>query len=232
VLQVEFAATRNNKLGKVLPNNQENHRMINTEVSRTLETPLGLMTMTANDDGITAIAFDPQDCLLPEGDAMTASPKLTMATLSSSLATSAFKEPSMPAAGHQAQSACAHLQQAADQLQQYFIGKRQQFTLTLAPSGSLFQQQVWQALSEIPFAHSCSYGAIATHLHNPKAVRAVGAANGRNPIAIVVPCHRVIGTNGSLTGYAGGLNRKLWLLQHELQHQTAPNSAKHGLIFD
>ncbi|WP_213995714.1 methylated-DNA--[protein]-cysteine S-methyltransferase [Arsukibacterium sp.] len=105
--------------------------------------------------------------------------------------------------------------QAATQLQQYFAGTLTQFSLPLAAKGTLFQQQVWQALCQLPFGQTCSYATIARQIANPKAVRAVGAANGKNPIAIVVPCHRVIGANGTLTGYAGGLDNKAWLLAHE-----------------
>ena len=104
---------------------------------------------------------------------------------------------------------------AAEQLQAYFAGTLQQFSLPLAVSGTVFQQQVWQALCTVPFAATCSYADIARQINNIKAVRAVGAANGRNPIAIIVPCHRVIGANGTLTGYAGGLDKKAWLLKHE-----------------
>ncbi|MAD75376.1 MAG: cysteine methyltransferase [Rheinheimera sp.] len=111
---------------------------------------------------------------------------------------------------------------AAEQLEQYFYGDLTTFTLPLAATGTPFQQQVWQALCQLPYGTTCSYASIADSIAKPKAVRAVGAANGRNPLAIVVPCHRVIGANGSLTGYAGGLRNKAWLLQHEqrlkLQH--------------
>ena len=86
---------------------------------------------------------------------------------------------------------------------------------TPSPRGTAFQQQVWRRLCDIPFGVTASYADIAARLDNPRAVRAVGAANGRNPLAIVVPCHRVIGRDGSLTGYAGGLARKRWLLAHE-----------------
>ncbi|WP_290612928.1 methylated-DNA--[protein]-cysteine S-methyltransferase [Arsukibacterium sp. UBA3155] len=111
---------------------------------------------------------------------------------------------------------------AAEQLEQYFYGDLTTFNLPLAATGTPFQQQVWQALCQLPYGTTCSYASIADSIAKPKAVRAVGAANGRNPLAIVVPCHRVIGANGSLTGYAGGLRNKAWLLQHEqrlkLQH--------------
>lgn len=101
------------------------------------------------------------------------------------------------------------------QLDEYFVGTRQLFDLKLAAQGTAFQQQVWAALCTIPYGETRSYGEQARAIHNEKAVRAVGLANGKNPISIVVPCHRVIGANGTLTGYAGGLARKQWLLAHE-----------------
>lgn len=101
------------------------------------------------------------------------------------------------------------------QLSEYFNGERKTFDLPLAPNGTKFQKQVWQALTEIPCGETKSYGWIAKSIHNEKAVRAVGAANGANPIALIVPCHRVIGSNGKLTGYAGGLALKAKLLMHE-----------------
>ena len=120
----------------------------------------------------------------------------------------------------EAVSPSALTQRAAEQLNAYFSGALSQFDLPLAASGSPFQQQVWQALCTVPFGTTCSYSSIARQINNIKAVRAVGAANGRNPIAIVVPCHRVIGANGTLTGYAGGLDKKAWLLKHEQRHQA------------
>lgn len=119
-------------------------------------------------------------------------------------------------------SACAPdtgqpvLQQAQTQLAEYFAGQRSQFDLPLTlVTGTAFQQAVWQALLPIPFGSTCSYGELAGGIGKPSAVRAVGAAVGRNPLTIIVPCHRVIGANGSLTGYAGGLSRKTALLQLE-----------------
>ena len=107
-----------------------------------------------------------------------------------------------------------------EQLTEYFAGTRQLFNLPLGAHGTPFQQQVWQQLCKIPYATTCSYSNIAHAIQNPKAVRAVGAANGRNPITIVVPCHRVIGANGSLTGYAWGTSIKAALLQHEQSHKN------------
>ncbi|MCZ6830967.1 MAG: methylated-DNA--[protein]-cysteine S-methyltransferase [Gammaproteobacteria bacterium] len=107
------------------------------------------------------------------------------------------------------------LQQCERQLQEYFAGERQAFQLPLAAQGTEFQQRVWTALQAIPFGERRSYRDIADGIGNRKAVRAVGAANGKNPIPIVVPCHRVIGSDGSLTGFAGGLAAKQLLLQLE-----------------
>lgn len=101
------------------------------------------------------------------------------------------------------------------QIGEYFAGRRRDFTLPLGPSGTSFQREVWQCLTGIPFGHTTTYGALARALNRPNATRAVGAANGRNPLAIVVPCHRVIGADGTLTGYAGGLARKQALLALE-----------------
>jgi methylated-DNA-[protein]-cysteine S-methyltransferase len=105
---------------------------------------------------------------------------------------------------------------ATDQLAAYFAGDLTEFDLPLAPDGTEFQRRVWAALRTIPYGTTTSYGELAGQLGNPGASRAVGLANGRNPIAIVVPCHRVIGADGRLTGYGGGLDRKRWLLDHEL----------------
>ena len=109
----------------------------------------------------------------------------------------------------------APLAQAVQQLQEYFAGYRQSFELTLNPAGTDFQKQVWKLLEKIPFGSSCSYMDLAKLYGDPKAIRAIAAANGKNPLWILVPCHRVIGSDGSLTGYAGGLWRKKWLLEHE-----------------
>ncbi len=113
------------------------------------------------------------------------------------------------------QLARGELDQVCRQLDEYFAGRRQRFDLQLAPQGTEFQRAVWQALQGIPFGQTRCYSALAEQIERPKAVRAVGAANGANPIAVIIPCHRVIGRDGSLTGYAGGLTRKALLLQLE-----------------
>jgi methylated-DNA-[protein]-cysteine S-methyltransferase len=109
---------------------------------------------------------------------------------------------------------------AARQLKEYFAGTRREFDLPLSAAGTDFQKQVWRELTRIPFGQTRSYGQLAKRLGNPNGSRAVGLANGRNPIAIIVPCHRVIGADGSLTGFGGGIERKQWLLTHEGQPCT------------
>ncbi len=104
------------------------------------------------------------------------------------------------------------------QLAEYFAGTRQEFELPLHASGTEFQTRVWRALCDIPYGETTSYGKTAAAVGAPDAARAVGLANGQNPISIVVPCHRVVGANGSLTGYGGGLDAKRWLLAHEATH--------------
>lgn len=108
-----------------------------------------------------------------------------------------------------------NLKECVSQLQDYFNGQRNHFDFKLNPQGTDFQQRVWQELLNIPFGKTMSYLDLSKKLGDVKAIRAVASANGRNPLWIVVPCHRVIGTDGSLTGYAGGLWRKKWLLEHE-----------------
>ncbi|MBO0342194.1 methylated-DNA--[protein]-cysteine S-methyltransferase [Flagellimonas profundi] len=107
------------------------------------------------------------------------------------------------------------LKDAVRQFQEYFKGDRTVFNLKLNPTGTDFQKKVWDALLKIPFGKTISYLELSKQLGDVKAIRAVASANGKNPLWIVVPCHRVIGTNGDLTGYAGGLHRKKWLLEHE-----------------
>ena len=187
---------------------------MNSRCCATITTPIGLLQICSSAQGICQIEFVDRDG--------TEAVALTSARTSAPLLQQAVLTPCTRAASPQVStdtslSADEHLQQAVLQLTEYFAGHLQQFSLQLAPQGTAFQQQTWQALCAIPFGHRCSYGDLATYLQKPSASRDVGAANGRNPIAIVVPCHRVIGANGKLTGYAGGVSRKLWLLQHEAQ---------------
>ena len=148
----------------------------------TYQSPLGEIALTANDHGLSALAFQ------------TGKSPISFAGLSQN--DSKFTE-------------------VIEQLSEYFSGTRKHFDTPLAPTGTAFQKKVWQALSEIPCGETKSYGWIAKSINNEKAVRAVGTANGANPIALIVPCHRVIGSNGKLTGYAGGLALKAKLLMHE-----------------
>lgn len=118
-----------------------------------------------------------------------------------------------------------HLRLARDELTAYFAGDRGEFKVALAPYGTAFQHRVWAELRGIGFGETLSYGALARRLGDEKATRAVGLANGRNPIAIIIPCHRIIGADGTLTGYGGGLSRKRWLLEHEGAGLFAPGGA-------
>lgn len=113
--------------------------------------------------------------------------------------------------------AVAHpiLDDAAAQLHEYFAGTRRAFDLPLDPKGTEFQQAVWFALADVPYGETSTYGKQAAHVGRATAVRAVGAANGRNPLSIVLPCHRIVGADGRLTGFAGGIDTKRWLLDHE-----------------
>ena len=106
------------------------------------------------------------------------------------------------------------------QLEEYFAGKRKTFDLPLVPKGTEFQQKVWKALQEIPYGETRTYGEIAVAIGNPKAARAVGMANNKNPIGILIPCHRVVGANGKLVGYAGGMEKKEFLLELERNNST------------
>lgn len=117
-------------------------------------------------------------------------------------------------------SDAARLAPVRTQLERYFSGELQDFDLPLAAPGTAFQQRVWAALRAIPYGQTISYGELAQRIDQPTAARAVGLANGQNPIAIIVPCHRVIGAKGALTGYAGGIERKRWLLAHEARARS------------
>jgi methylated-DNA-[protein]-cysteine S-methyltransferase len=154
-----------------------------------VDTPLGPLTTVASDRGLRAVLWPVE----PAGRVRVG--------------------PSdAPAAGS---PAAAVLQRAADQLAEYFDGSRTTFDVPLDPIGTGFQQTAWTALRSIPYGETISYGEQAARLGDRRKARAVGAANGRNPISIIVPCHRVVGASGALTGFAGGLHTKAWLLDHE-----------------
>ena len=126
------------------------------------------------------------------------------------------------AAPADAEASKAKLRMASRELDEYFAGTRQRFDVPLRPSGTPFQLEVWGALLAIPYGETVSYADIARRICRPLAVRAVGAANGANPLSIIVPCHRVIGSHGDLVGYGGGLPIKRWLLAHERKHAPVP----------
>ena len=162
-----------------------------------IDTPVGRLFVGASDEGLHLIKFLDQR----------ASEDELIAELEG-------------AAGESASRGGAAVDEPVRQLREYFAGERDEFDLPLAPRGTEFQRRVWEALRSIPTGVTTSYGAIAEAIGKPTASRAVGAANGKNPISIVVPCHRVIGSNGTLTGYGGGLDRKAWLLNHETTERS------------
>ena len=126
---------------------------------------------------------------------------------------------------------CPLLQQCIQQLDEYFSGQRKAFDLPLKQPGTDFQQKVWSLLLKIQYGKTVSYNDLSKQYGDVKAIRAVASANGKNDLAIIVPCHRVIGSNQSLTGYAGGLWRKKWLLEHEAKHHSGVNT-KHQALTD
>jgi methylated-DNA-[protein]-cysteine S-methyltransferase len=156
-----------------------------TLVSTTMESPVGPLTIVASDAGVRAVLW-PTD-----------NPKR------------------VPLGDVQPRDDHPLLSIAVEQLGEYFDGRRQNFDLPLDPTGTEFQQSAWTVLRTIPFGTTVSYGEQAEQMGDKRKARAVGAANGRNPISIIVPCHRVVGSNGSLTGFAGGIDTKDWLLTHE-----------------
>lgn len=156
-----------------------------SQVFKTMKSPVGRLTLVGSDQGLAAVLWQDD------------SP--------SRVRLGAMQEDS----GHPV------LLQAQQQLEEYFAGRRRTFTVPLDPAGTPFQNKVWNALRTIPFGQTRSYGEIADQIGSRKAVRAVGAANGRNPLSIIVPCHRVIGADGTLTGFAGGLAVKAQLLALE-----------------
>ncbi len=154
-----------------------------------MDSPIGRLTIIASAQGLTEIRFPNQH---------------------------STQSASSPYARNSNKDSPHYIEQALDQLRAYFAGKLTVFDLTLAPRGTDFQQTVWTQLRTVPFGATASYGAIAAAIGKPNAARAVGMANSKNPLPIVVPCHRIIGSNGALTGFAGGLDTKRWLLAHEL----------------
>ena len=167
------------------PHPQSQNRTGSTIFTTALDSPVGTLHLAASDDALLAIVWR-----------RSSTPQLPF--------DSAVENPAHPV-----------LRETTRQLGEYFTGRRRAFDLPLEFRGTDFQRQVWSALLAIPFGETRSYLDVARLLGNPAAVRAVGAANGRNPISIIAPCHRVIGTSGELTGFGGGLEAKAWLLAHE-----------------
>lgn len=168
---------------------------------RCIQTPVGPLRIEADDQAITRISFGGD----PDNDPNEGADK-------GAAAETAAKTAAKAAA---ATADTPLLRQAERELEEYFAGRRRSFTLPLAPAGTAFQRAVWEALREIPYGQTCSYQQIARRIGRPAACRAVGMANHRNPIPILIPCHRVVGADGSLTGYAGGLAVKSRLLELE-----------------
>lgn len=162
----------------------------------TVSSPVGPLTLVSNGSALVELSWD--------GDRN---------DHQASLSHGATTDPTQPV-----------LAQAVCELEEYFAGARRSFTVPVDASGTEFQRRAWAVLCGIPYAETISYGEQARRLGNPRAVRAVGGANGRNPVGIVVPCHRVIGADGSLTGFGGGVDVKRWLLDHEqaVLNQLAP----------
>ena len=161
---------------------------------RLLRTPVGVLRVTASERGVTAIE------------------RVSRASVASRAKVSGRAKVSRTQVSPRA---ARHADTAVRQLREYFAGTRQQFDLPLNSSGTAFQQKVWQQLIQIPFGETITYLHMAKRLGNVKSIRAAASANGKNPLAIIIPCHRVVGADGKLTGYAGGLHRKQWLLEHE-----------------
>ena len=161
------------------------------DLFRTVAAPVGTLLLAAADGGLTGTYFETRRY----------GPPAARASLAND--------------GTPGRRAARILAAAAAQLEEYFAGARTAFDLPLAPRGTPFQQRVWQALRGIPFGDTISYAELARRIEAPRAVRAVGGANARNPLSIIVPCHRVVGLDGSLTGFGGGIERKRWLLGHE-----------------
>lgn len=180
----------------------------------TLQTPLGLLQIEACDLGLTAITFMESPVHIA-GLARSTIDSVDQLPLAHSGPCQLIDVENRDA------HIAAHLTDACQQLSDYFIGQRRSFDLKLAATGTAFQQRAWQQLRQIPYGQTWSYGQQALALGNGNASRAVGAANAKNPLAIVVPCHRVIASNQQLTGYAGGLSRKLALLQLERSFDKA-----------
>jgi len=167
---------------------------------KVLPTPIGPLTLVASSLGLRAVLWSFDDASRVPGVSLDERPS---------------GSDEAPPRSEPPQLEGAILAQAAEELEEYFEGTRRSFEVPLDPVGTAFQQRAWAALRTIPYGETVSYGEQAERLGDRRKARAVGAANGRNPISIIVPCHRVVGATGALTGFAGGLDVKAWLLDHE-----------------
>ncbi len=182
---------------------------------RTLDTPIGPLHLVASGTGLRAV-------LWPGEDGARVRRALAATTDSAARDADRAAEAHLDRAAAQFDRAAeAHLERAVAQLAEYFGGARRVFTVALDPVGTPFQRRAWHALRAIPYAATISYREQAAALGDPGKARAVGAANARNPLSIVVPCHRVVASSGALTGFAGGLATKRWLLAHETRALAA-----------
>jgi len=214
-------------------------------VFTTIPSPLGGLTLAASETGLTAVWFPTSPLVPPLHNGSSPPDPLSVPERGDVMSSPSPEEPALSAAkGRGGQgvrtvqgtmgddpfaragqgSRLAELEtglgsevlaRAREQLNEYFARSRTTFDLPLDPAGSPFERRVWEALRAIPYGSTVSYGELARRLGDPRATRAVGAANGKNPIPIIVPCHRVVGARGELTGFGGGLDRKRWLLEHE-----------------
>ena len=181
-------------------------RSTDSTVTRVIDTPIGPLTLVADAIGLRAVTWPDEDG--------------TRVGLGGQLGGSEAAGQSLASPDQRA--AVATLDATEAQLREYFAGERQAFDLPMHLVGTEFQQDTWRSLAQIPYGQTVSYGEQAERLGRPTAVRAVGAANGRNPLSIVLPCHRVVGANGDLTGFAAGLDTKRWLLAHESDQSPLP----------
>lgn len=187
-------------------------------VHRMMPTPIGSLTLVADEVGLRAVTWPDEG-----GSRVGLAGRLTgTSSGENNTGTGDVDSENDGAATPANPVAEATLDTAETQLAEYFAGERQSFDLPMHLVGTEFQQETWRALAQIPYGQTISYGEQAGRLGRPKAVRAVGAANGRNPLSVVLPCHRVVGASGDLTGFAAGIDTKRWLLDHESGQAPLP----------
>ncbi len=182
-----------------------------------ISSSLGPIYLVASDEGLTGVYWDEQT--VPYLKELTESDAGNRPIISAPAASDLMKAARANGSSHHsvitARPAASHLMIAAEQIQAYLNGERKDFDLPLSMQGTAFQREVWDELRRIPYGQTISYSELANRVKRPKACRAVGSANGKNPLSLIIPCHRVIAANASLGGYSGGLDRKRWLLHLE-----------------